>query len=419
LKGQKIMWNKLIVGAVTLLAAGCVSNGHGDRTGSPAYWAQSFELSPADVKPSEELLKKYPQLRNLPSFTGTMRYRFALSVGGQALRVQLSNDASDKPLRIAAASVARAADEMDADPATIRRLTFAGQEGIEIPVNATVLSDAVDLNAAELTELVVSLYFAEGYPASPLGGAALIGAHEDAVMSATMKDAWRIRGRPVISGVLVARDKPTHVIAAFGDSITDGARSKPAEPHGWADALARRLAQRPGGLALGVISAGIGGNRILSPGTGPSALARADRDVFAVPGLKYVIVLEGINDIGNSDKPPAPQDTSPLNAEALIAGLAQIAARAHVRGVKVYAGTILPFRGAGYFSDDKEKIRLAANAWIRRSSAYDGVIDFENAVKDPARPDALSPSYDSGDHLHPSEAGYKAMAEAIPLDLFN
>jgi lysophospholipase L1-like esterase len=174
---------------------------------------------------------------------------------------------------------------------------------------------------------------------------------EDAVMSATFNNPKRTIGRPFVSGVLVARNRPAKVIAAFGDSITDGARMKPAEPHGWADALAHPLAQQRGGLTLGVISAGIGGNRVLSPGWGQSAVARVDRDVLAVPGVAYVIILEGINDIGNSDSTASPTDIS----DRLIAGLAQMAARARARGLKVYVGTPLPFRGPKYFSGDKEK----------------------------------------------------------------
>jgi lysophospholipase L1-like esterase len=412
------MWKGIVLAAAALLT-GCLSNGHGEQASGAPYWAQSFELSPVDAKPPDDLLKKYPGLANLPLLKGTVRYRFALSMGGSALRVQLSNAANDKPLRIVAGSVALATGVMDALPETIRRLTFAGQPAVDIPVNASALSDPIDLKVDALGELVVSLYMPEGYAFSPLGGGSMTWVDDDAVMSATLREPRQTVGRPVVSGVLVARDRPAKVIAAFGDSITDGERMKPAEPHGWADALARRLAQRRGGLTLGVISAGIGGNRIVSPGWGLSALARLDRDVFAVPGVEYAIVLEGINDIGNSEKPPAPADISPLNADALIAGLAQIGARARARGLKVYVGTILPFRGAFYFSDDKEKIRLAVNAWIRGSPAFDGVIDFEYAMKDPARPDALNPAYDSGDHLHPSEAGYKAMAEAIPLALFN
>jgi lysophospholipase L1-like esterase len=307
---------------------------------------------------------------------------------------------------------------MDASPESMRRLTFVGLTAVEIPVGASVLSDPVDLKVDSLGELVVSLYMPDGFPSSPLGGGAMSWENEDAAMSASFKDAKRTMGRPIVSGVLVARDRPTHVIAAFGDSITDGARIKPVEPHGWADALARRLAREHGGLTLGVISAGIGGNRVLNPGWGPSAVARVDRDVLSVPGVEYVIVLEGINDIGNSDTTPTAADIAPLSSDRLIAGLAQIGARARARGLKVYAGTILPFRGAKYFSEDKEKIRLAVNAWIRGSSAFDAVIDFENAVKDASRPDALNPRFDSGDHLHLSEAGYKAMAEAIPLGLF-
>jgi lysophospholipase L1-like esterase len=410
---------KVIISSVMALLTGCLSNGQpAERALAAPYWTQSFELSPTDAKPTEDLLKKYPGLANLPTLKGTVRYRFALSIGGNALRVQLSN-ANDTPLKIAGGSVALATAVMNALPETMRRLTFAGLPAVEIPVNASVLSDPVDLKVESLSELIVSLYLPDGFPSSPLGGGSMTWMDEDAVMSAVFKDPKQTLGHPLVSGVLVARNRPTKVIVAFGDSITDGARAKPAEPHGWADALARRLAQQRGGLTTGVVSAGIGGNRVLSPGLGASAVARVDRDVLAVPGVECVIVLEGINDIGNSDNAPGRGDIAPLNADKLIAGLAQIGARARARGLKVYAGTILPFRGARSFSDDKEKIRLAVNAWIRNSRAFDGFIDFDNAIKDPARTDAMNPSYDSGDHLHPSEAGYKAMAEAIPLQLFN
>jgi lysophospholipase L1-like esterase len=405
----------LLIGAVLLSA--CVSQGHEHRGHAP-YWTQSFELSPTDAKPTEELLKSYPGLANLPTLKGTVRYRFALSIGGGALRVQLSNP-TDTPLRIAAGSVALATGVMDARPESLRALRFAGQPTVQIPVNASVLSDPVDLKVEALSELVVSLYLPDGFLSSPLGGGRMNWTDEEAAMRASFADSRPTMGRPFVSGVLVARSRPTPVIAALGDSITDGARLKPAEPHGWADALARRLSRERGGLTVGVISAGIGGNRLLSPGWGPSALAREDRDVLAVPGAAYVIVLEGINDIGNSDGSPGRGDITPLSAEKLIAGLTQIGARARARGLKVYAGTLLPFRGAKYFSDDKEKIRLAVNAWIRTAGAFDGVIDFEHALQDPARADVMNPAYDSGDHLHPSEAGYQAMAHAIPLEWFN
>jgi lysophospholipase L1-like esterase len=388
---------------------------------SPAHhWVQSFELSPAALKPPEnlpkEVLARFP-----PPFTvkGTLRYRFSVSISGNALRVQLSNPYGDKPLQIAAASVALAANGLEAQPATLRRLTFGGQPAVEVPTGAPVLSDPVDLKVAALAELVVSVYLPEGIPGETFGGKSMLQADDDAVMSPAPAHAKAIAGRPLVSGVLVARDRPTGVIVALGDSITDGVRSSPTEPRGWVAALARRLADQRGGLKLGVVTAGISGNRILSSGMGAAALARADSDVFAVPGITHLIVLEGINDIGTSGDPPFGKGPAVVVPGALINGLAQLAERAHARGIKVYAGTILPFRGAFYFAEEKEQTRLAVNAWIRQASVFDGVIDFDNALKDPARPDALNPAYDSGDHLHPGDAGYKAMAQAVPLKLLN
>jgi lysophospholipase L1-like esterase len=384
------------------------------------HWVQSFELSPAALKPPDnlpkEVLARFP-----PPFTvkGTLRYRFSVSIGGNALRVQLSNPYGDKPLRIGAASVALAASGLDAQPATLHRLNFGGQPAVEVPVGAPVLSDPVDLKVADRAELVVSVYLPDGIPGDTFGGNSMLQADDDAVMSPAPANAKAIAGRPVVSGVLVARDRPTGVIVALGDSITDGVRSSPTEPRGWVAALTRRMADQHGGLKLGIVTAGINGNRILSGGMGVAALARADSDVYAVPGVTHLIVLQGINDIGMSGDSPMATGQAVVAPTALITGLTQLAERAHARGIKVYAGTILPFRGAFYFADDKEQTRLAVNAWIRKTSVFDGVIDFEDAMKDPARPDALNPAYDSGDHLHPSDAGYRAMAQAVPLKLFN
>jgi lysophospholipase L1-like esterase len=370
------------------------------------HWVQSYELSPAAFKLPDNLPKEI-QERFGPSFTvkGTLRYRFSISVGGNALRVQLSNPYGDKPLRIAAASVALAANGLDAQPATLRRLTFGGQPAVEIPTGAPAVSDPVDLKVASLAELVVSVYLPDGIPGESFGGKSMLQTDDDTVMSPAPANAKATAGRPIISGVLVATDRPTSVIVALGDSITDGVRSSPNAP------------EQRGGLKLGVVTAGISGNRILSSGMGTAALTRADSDVFAVPGVTHLIVLEGINDIGMSGDSPLGKGPV-VTPGALIAGLGQLVERAHARGIKVYAGTILPFRGAFYFSEEREQTRLAVNAWIRQSSVFDGVIDFENATRDPARADALNPAYDSGDHLHPSDAGYTAMAQAIPLRYF-
>jgi lysophospholipase L1-like esterase len=384
-------------------------------------WVQSFEASPAFYLQLVDPARVPKEFRNsLKSVTikGTLRYRFAISAGGTRLRVRFSNEISDAPLRIGGASVALATGQMDAVPSSMWRLTFGGKNDVVVPPGAPVLSDSIPLALPPLSELVVSIYLPDGVQLSPMGRASILQVSKDAVMDPTWVGANGITGRPYVTGVEVLTRQPTHVIVALGDSITDGVRQKPGDPHGWVDALARRFGNQHRGYPTSVVSAGIGGNRILNPGMGSAALARADRDVFSVPGLSHVIVLEGINDIGMSGDSPLFGHQPSLDADSLIAGLKQIAQRAHVVGVKIYAGTILPFRGAMYFSEQKEEIRLAVNAWIRHAPEFDGEIDFAKATEDPDKGDRLNPAFDSGDHLHPSELGYKAMANAVPLDLF-
>ena len=198
----------------------------------------------------------------------------------------------------------------------------------------------------------------------------------------------------------------------FGDSITDGARSTLDMNSRWPDYLARRLAARKKGKPVGVLNAGISGNQVLGDGAGVSALARFDRDVLMQTGVTHVIVMEGINDIGIARSNPTP------SADDLIAGHRQLIARAHARVLKVYGATLTPFEGAAYWSAEGEAKRQALNQWIRTSGEYDGVIDFDQVTRDPAAPTKFLPAYDSGDHLHPGDAGYKAMGEAVDLKLF-
>jgi lysophospholipase L1-like esterase len=205
-------------------------------------------------------------------------------------------------------------------------------------------------------------------------------------------------------------------IVAFGDSITDGARGTPNTNMRWPDELARRLQADKKFSGLGVLNEGIGGNRVLHDGTGPSALARFDRDVLAQAGVKYLIVMESINDIGVGTRLNNPYDT--VSADDLIAGLQQLVERAHIHGIKVFGATLTPYVGAGYQSPAGETIRTAVNDWIRSSKSLDGVIDFDMTTRDPNDPSKFSPAMDSGDHLHPGDAGYKAMGEAIDLKLF-
>jgi lysophospholipase L1-like esterase len=203
---------------------------------------------------------------------------------------------------------------------------------------------------------------------------------------------------------------------AFGDSITDGAQSTENANHRWADYLSARLQSKPSTAHLAVLDEGIGGNCILIHRVGENALARFDRDVLSQAGVKYVIVLEGINDIGMLHTPNLANYK--LTAEALEQGLAQLVARAHEHGIKVFGATITPYKGAGYFTENGEQIRQAVNHWILTSGVFDAAIDFDKAAGDPSSPLTLSPQYDSGDHLHPKDAGYAAMADSIDASLF-
>jgi len=211
-------------------------------------------------------------------------------------------------------------------------------------------------------------------------------------------------------------------VVAFGDSITDGTASTPDTNQRWPDLLALRLAANKATAGLGVLNVGIGGNRVLHDGTGPSALARFDTDVLAQSGVKYVIVLESINDIGHAYDPKKPYDV--VTADDLIAGLTQLAERAHMHGIKIFGATLTPYTGGtpnvgtGYMSPAGEQVREAVNAFIRSGKIFDGVIDFEKAAADPANPNAWSATADHGDHLHPSDAGMKAMADSVNLKLF-
>jgi lysophospholipase L1-like esterase len=204
-------------------------------------------------------------------------------------------------------------------------------------------------------------------------------------------------------------------IVAFGDSITDGALSTANANARWPDVLARRLQANPATVNVGVLNEGIGGNRILHDGYGPNALARFDRDVLAQSGVRAVIVLEGINDIGHTGDAPGPED---VTAADLIAGLQQLITRAHAHGLRIVGATLTPYQGAKYATAKGEAIREAVNAFIRTPGNFDGVVDFDKATADPAHPLAFLPAYDSGDHLHPRDAGYKAMGESIDLSLF-
>jgi len=340
------------------------------------------------------------------------------SLGGSAVRVQLTNEFGTEPLTVGAAHVAISAGGGSIQAGSDHGLTFNGRPTVEIPAGAFVLSDPVTMQAAPLSDLVVSIYVPEqrirNTTCHPFGDSTNYVLRGDATAAATADNSSPIYAWCFVKGIDVRTDGKAAAIVTFGDSITDGADATRDANHRWPDILAARL--QADKKTLGVLNQGIGGNRVLHDGYGPSALARFDRDVIAQSGVKYLIILEGINDIGRLKEPHEPGDN--ITADDLIFGLSQLVTRAHQHGIKVFGATLTPYLPAGYSSPQGEQVRQAYNQWIRTSGVFDGVIDFDKITQDPAHPDTFLPAYDSGDHLHPGDAGYKAMGDAVDLSLF-
>jgi lysophospholipase L1-like esterase len=389
----------------------------------PSHWVVTWGASPSPQLGSEAQMKTAKL-----DFDGqTIREIVRVSVGSDTVRVRLSNAYGKEALQIGSAHIALRDTGSSIVAASDHALTFSGRAGVTIPPNALVLSDPVKLKIPALSDVAISLFIPKAEAASGVHYAAQQTAYigkGDLTGAATLSNPETITSWVFLTSVDVLAPNSSSAIAAFGDSITDGARSTVDANHRWPNFLANRL---DGGRSegIGVLDAGIGGNRILHDAYGNvefgvNALARFDRDVLAQAGVKYVIVLEGINDIGHAPgSAPASQEVS---ADDIIAGLKQLIARAHEKGLKIFGATLTPFEGTvynGYFTPQKELKRKAVNQWIRTSHAFDGVIDFDKAVRDPNHPDRLLPKYDGGDHLHPSDAGYEAMGNAVPLSLFH
>jgi lysophospholipase L1-like esterase len=349
----------------------------------------------------------------------TLRLIVHPTIGGERLRVVLSNAFGTAPLVIGAANVALREKETALDPRASRPLKFSGSASTTIAAGAIAVSDPVDLSFPPAADLAVDLYVPGDTAASGSPLAMHTGANQTSYVSstgnyagsdsfpvATTTPSWFLLAR-----VEVVSPPATGVIVAIGDSITDGTRSTPNTNNRWPDLLAKRLA-RAAGPRMAVLNAGIAGNRVLTDGAGQNLQARFDRDVVAQPGVTHVIVLEGINDIGQARANPLP------SAADLIAAHRQLIRRARARGVKIYGATLTPFEGAGYWTPEGEAKRAALNDWIRTSGEYDAVIDFDAATRDPKQPTKFLPAYNSGDNLHPGDAGYQAMANAIDLSLF-
>jgi lysophospholipase L1-like esterase len=346
----------------------------------------------------------------------TVRMVVHTSIGGRRARVQLSNAFGTAPLKIGAAHVALRDKESAILPASDHALTFSGKASFTIPPGAEIISDSVDLDVPKLGDLAISVYVPGEVPAPTTHGTGLhttyISKAGDFTAAPSIADATKSQAWYLISSVDVMAPPDTRLVVAYGDSITDGATSTPDTDSSWPSQLAQRLLANKATTNVAIVNQGISGNRVLSDGAGISALARFDRDVLAQPGVQWVIVMEGINDIGLGAK-----DAS-VTADDLIAAHKQMIERAHMRGIRVIGATLTPFQGAAYYSDEGEAIRAALNDWIRTGKAYDAVIDFDAATRDPDNPKQIRPAYNIRDHLHPNDAGYKAMADAFDLSMF-
>lgn len=327
----------------------------------------------------------------------TLSHAVTVTASGQRLRLRLSNAYGAEPITLGAVTV-RLGD-------MTREVRFNGELSSIMPAGAPLVSDPIDLAVAALDQVKVSI---------ALPHATRLPTHR---WRQTMRDADGVESAPMRLGVLLAGIEvesatPPGVIVAFGDSITEGTGALPDGPGGWPERLAARLVEA--GRPWAVINAGIGGNRLLHQGSGPSGLERLDADALTPAGARCLILLEGVNDIGRPSRPQYAHQA--VSAADLIAGYRQVIRRAHAAGLKAVLATVPPFEGANYFTPEGEAIRQAVNAWLRDQTEADGVVDFDAALRDPVAPSRLQATFHSGDWLHPSDAGYQAMAEAIPLD---
>jgi lysophospholipase L1-like esterase len=373
-------------------------------------WFATWTASPSDAgpRPPRDSIDRTPTL-----FDHTIRLVVRTSIGGDNVRIRLSNEYGDRTLVIDAAHIAVRDSGASIDLSTDRTLTFGGSASLRLRPGAIIFSDPVALSVPALRDLAISLHLADSVRLATRHALALqtnyvrrgnvAGARGFAADTTIV--VW-----PFLVGVDVTNGAATGVIVTIGNSITDGALSTRDANTRWPNILAQRLLASTEPMKA-VVNAGISGGRVLTYGAGPSALARFDRDVLMTPGLTHVILLEGINDIGRSA-------VDGVTADEIIAGYRQLIVRAHERGVAIIGATLTPASPRAPFTPALEAKRAAINAFVRNGGEFDAVIDFDAATRDPANPLQFLPSYDSGDHLHPGDVGYRAMGNAIDLTLF-
>ncbi len=403
---KQLGWLLSLLFGVAVLASSAHAHG-------PDRWTATWTASP----------QGQPQL-NLPFDTGlpsslsdqTIRQVVRVSLGGSRIRIVISNAYGKAPLVVGAARVGLTGQGASIVPGSDRAVTFAGKAGATVPPGAPAISDPVEIAVSPLADLSFSRYFPESTAVDTCHWTGLETAY---IASGDVSAAQRLEpsattsSRLFLSAVLVETPPAARALVAFGDSITDGYQSTLDQNNRWPDLLAKRLR----GHHAAVINAGISANRLLVEGVGTNAWARFERDALNQAGVESAIVLIGINDIGGFGPVPPPA------LDDLLAGYRQLIAQARSRGVRIIGATLTPFEGAlqgtpaeGYYTPEKEQVRSAVNDWIRHSGEFDAVIDFDLALRDPNQPTRLLPTYDSGDHLHPNDAGYRAMAAAVELN---
>jgi lysophospholipase L1-like esterase len=391
-------------------------------------WASAQQLAPlvnpwvpppgADAPGADEHSPILPSPERLENQTVRMLVR--TSVGGRRMRVQLSNALGNASVTIGSTHVAVQSQGSGIRAGTDRAVTFGGRAELRIPAGAIIVSDPIDLAVQPLTMLAVSLYI-PGEVAQltkhPLGLHTTYIASGDLSGAASLPSASECNSYFWLAGIEVIAPARTQTIVAFGDSITDGYATTPNADRAWPSKLFERSRALHTAAASAIVNVGFSGNRVLHDDLGTSALARFDRDVLSRPGVRWIIFLEGINDISFPASPGEPEGDH-IIAEDLIAGYREFIDKAHLHGISVLGATLLPWEGDWTFTPRGEVIRQQVNQWIRTSREFDRIVDFDAVARDPAHPTRLKPEFDSGDHIHPNDAGNQAMADAIDLSTF-
>ncbi|SFC91348.1 Lysophospholipase L1 [Zunongwangia mangrovi] len=402
----------LIIASFLILMASCgSSNSTLKNNENQQKWVGSWSTAPQLVEP-----------RNVPPSPGltgnTLRQIISPSLGGKSIRLKFSNEFSDRPVEMKAVEIAIVTEQPSIDISTKKTLKFDGEEGVTMPAGEAVFSDALTFEFDPRTKLAITIKFGEtaekitGHPGSRTTSYLVEGnqeiAEEDFTNAVTTDHWYAINTLEVMAG------ENASAIAILGNSITDGRGSGTNKQNRWPDILAESLLQHSETKNVGVLNMGIGGNAVLRGGLGPTGLNRFDRDILSQSGVKYLIIMEGVNDLGGT-----PDSTAAFNvANGLIEAYKTMIDKAHTKDIKVYGGTITPIEKSFYYKDYREEARQRVNDWIRNSGAFDAVIDFSKFLENPDEPNVIHPDLQSGDYLHPNEKGYKVMGESIDLSLF-